>query len=132
VGVQAPQFEQRARRPSRRASAWALDAGALVREAPDVELAYRRHGCAMAQSFRVTLPDGRTGRCWLPTAEAVAIPEFGRAWAAAVLAAEAERLGAEALADALAAPGGLPLADALAAPGGLPLRRTRRPGPRGV
>jgi hypothetical protein len=109
VGVQSPQLQQRARRPSRRASAWALDARALVRESPDVEQAMRRHGYAMVQSFRVALPDGRDGRCWLPTADALAIPEFGRAWAAAALAAEARRHGAEALADALAEPGGLAL-----------------------
>jgi hypothetical protein len=49
----------------------------LVREAPDTLLAAQFAGEPMVQSFRV-----RTGRAWIPTAEAMTIPRFGREWVA--------------------------------------------------
>ena len=47
---------------------------AIERELPDTSRAHEFGGCAMVQSFRVTLQDGVAGRCWLPTAEAMEVP----------------------------------------------------------
>lgn len=89
-----------------------LDVLALKREATDTEHAYRAHGVAMVQRFAVPLPDGRVGRCWIATAEAMAIAAFGRGWIAAALAARADQVGESALIEQLAAPSGLRLSAA--------------------
>jgi hypothetical protein len=49
----------------------------LVREAPDTLLAAQFGGEPMVQSFRAG-----PGRAWIPTAEALRIPGFGREWVA--------------------------------------------------
>ena len=46
----------------------------LIREIPDVGLAARFDGEPMVQSFRV---QGRDGRVWITTREALTIPGFG-------------------------------------------------------
>jgi hypothetical protein len=50
-----------------------VDASELVREAPDTLLAQRFDGEPMVQSFRAG-----PGHAWIPTAEALTIPRFGR------------------------------------------------------
>jgi hypothetical protein len=47
----------------------------------------------MVQSFTVPLPGGGSGRAWTTTAEALAIPAFGRAWVSTRLTALADELG---------------------------------------
>ena len=69
----------------------------LVREAPDTLLAPRFAGEPMVQSFRV----GDAGRAWITTAEALAVPRFGREWMAARLSRARGRDGAPAFAAAL-------------------------------
>ena len=54
-----------------------MTATELVREAPDTLLAERFDGEPMVQSFRAG-----PGRVWIPTAEALTIPRFGREWVA--------------------------------------------------
>ena len=56
----------------------------------------------MVQSFLVPLPRGRSGRVWITTAEALAVPGFGRPWVAAQLTALREELGAREFNRALA------------------------------
>ena len=63
----------------------------------------------MVQSFRVALPGGDAGRCWLPTGEALGLRVFGRQWVAEALAARAAAVGRDALERELIAPGGLRL-----------------------
>jgi len=53
------------------------------RELPDTELAEQFEGEPMVQSFQV----GDLGRVWITTAEALAVPGFGRAWILGRLAA---------------------------------------------
>ena len=50
----------------------------LIREIPDVGLAAQFDGEPLVQSFAV----GDLGRAWITTAEALAIPAFGRQWVA--------------------------------------------------
>jgi hypothetical protein len=76
---------------------------ALIREIPDTDLAGRFDGEPMVQSFLVSLPRGRAGRVWITTAEAMAVPAFGRPWVAAELTALREALGARAFTKALVA-----------------------------
>jgi hypothetical protein len=82
---------------------------AIERELPDTSRAPEFGGCPMVQSFRVTLPDGGTGRCWLPTAVAMEVRAFGRQWVAASLNARAAAVGEARLRAELTAPGGLRL-----------------------
>lgn len=82
---------------------------ALTREIPDTDLAERFNGEPMVQSFLVSLPRGRAGRVWITTAEAFAVPGFGRVWVAAELTSLREALGARAFARALVADGGVRL-----------------------
>jgi hypothetical protein len=82
---------------------------AIERELPDTSRAPEFGGCPMVQCFRVGLDDGRTGRCWLPTAEALDVPAFGRQWVAAALNARAAAVGEARLRSELTAPGGLRL-----------------------
>ena len=60
----------------------------LVREAPDTLLAAQFDGEPMVQSFRAG-----PGRAWIPTAEAIAIPRFGRDWVAERLTELERELG---------------------------------------
>jgi hypothetical protein len=69
----------------------------LVREAPDTLLAPQFSGEPMVQSFRV----GDTGRAWITTAEALAVPAFGREWMAARLAELETEMGRRAFTAAL-------------------------------
>lgn len=57
----------------------------------------------MVQSFTVPLPGGGSGRAWITTAEALAIPAFGRAWVSARLTALADEVGEVQLSASLAA-----------------------------
>lgn len=82
----------------------------LERECPDTAVASRFGGEAMVQSFRVHLPGGGAGRCWMPTAVALATPGFSRQWVAGYLAARISLLGHDHVAAELGAPGGLRLA----------------------
>lgn len=75
---------------------------ALIREIPDTASAASFDGEPMVQSFLVSLPRGRTGRVWITTAEAMAVPGFGRPWVAAQLTSLREALGARAFQRALA------------------------------
>jgi hypothetical protein len=84
-------------------------AAAIERELPDTARAAEHDGCAMVQSFRLVLPGGATGRCWIETGEALALPVFGRRWVAATLHARAAEVGEARLCDELVAPGGLRL-----------------------
>jgi hypothetical protein len=86
-----------------------IDAAAIERELPDTARAAEHDGCAMVQSFRLVLPGGATGRCWVETGEALALPAFGRRWVAAALAARASAVGESRLCEELAAAGGLRL-----------------------
>jgi hypothetical protein len=81
----------------------------LEREHPDTTLASCFEGEPMVQSFRVLLPDGVAGRCWIPTAVAMTIPGFSQPWVAGQLAARVLLLGWTDVAEALTAPGGLRL-----------------------
>ena len=81
----------------------------IEREVVDVETARRRWGCALVQSFTVPLPDGRRGRCWLPTAVAIRRGPFGRAAVAWELNRRARRHGLAHVVDRLARPHGLAL-----------------------
>lgn len=63
----------------------AFDQLQIEREAPDAALAVARHGHPLVQSFRVPLPGGGHGRCWIPTADVMAAPGFGRVQVAAIL-----------------------------------------------
>jgi hypothetical protein len=87
----------------------AIAAAAIERELPDTGRAAEHDGCAMVQAFRVVLPGGDPGRCWVETGEALALPSFGRQWIAAALHARAAAVGADRLRDELTAPGGLRL-----------------------
>ena len=89
-----------------------LDPLALRREDPDTVRAHRAHGVAMVEAFAVPLPDGRVGRCWIPTAEALAIGAFGRGWVAAALAVRADRVGGSELIEQMGAHPGLRLSAA--------------------
>jgi hypothetical protein len=70
----------------------------LIREVPDVGLAARFDGEPLVQSFRV---QGREGRAWITTREALAIPGFGAPWVAGQLEALRASLGARAFDRAL-------------------------------
>jgi hypothetical protein len=72
----------------------------LIREVPDTALAPLFDGEPMVQSFVVA---GRPGRVWITTAEALAVPRFGRVWVAGQLEALRAALGARAFNRALAA-----------------------------
>ncbi len=74
---------------------------ALIRELPDTALAARFDGEPMVQSFTLALPRGRTGRVWITTAEALAVPGFGRAWVAARLSELRDEMGSRAFERAL-------------------------------
>ncbi len=69
----------------------------MIREVPDTDLAHRFAGEPMVQSFRV----GRSGRVWITTAEALAVPGFGRAWVAARLSELRDEMGSRAFERAL-------------------------------
>jgi hypothetical protein len=71
----------------------------LIREVPDTSLASRFDGEPMVQSFVVV---GRRGHVWITTAEALAVPGFGRVWVAAQLEALRASMGARAFNRALA------------------------------
>ena len=73
-----------------------MDASELVREAPDTLLAQRFDGEPMVQSFRAG-----PGRAWIPTAEALTIPRFGREWVAERLTQLERELGRRAFNAAL-------------------------------
>jgi hypothetical protein len=75
-----------------------VNASALVREAPDTLLSPRFAGEPMVQSFRV----GDAGRAWITTAEALAVPRFGREWVAARLTELEAEMGRAAFAAGLA------------------------------
>jgi hypothetical protein len=75
-----------------------VNAFSLVREAPDTALAPRFAGEPMVQSFRV----GDLGRAWITTAEALAVPRFGRDWMALRLTVLEAEMGRAAFAAALA------------------------------
>jgi hypothetical protein len=62
-----------------------LDVLTISREVPDTARAREFDGEAMVQSFTVPLPGGGSGRAWITTAEALAIPGFGRPWVCARL-----------------------------------------------
>jgi hypothetical protein len=83
-----------------------VDVLAIEREDPDTERAHRAYGIAMVESFVLRLPDGTHGRCWIPTAEAIAIGAFGRGWVAGALRARAARVGGPALVAELRRPSG--------------------------
>jgi hypothetical protein len=70
-----------------------LDVLTIRREDPDTARAREFDGEAMVQSFVVPLPGGGSGRAWITTAEALAIPGFGRPWVSARLAELAGELG---------------------------------------
>ena len=76
----------------------------LIREVPDVGLAAQFDGEPLVQSFRI---QGRDGRVWLTTREALAIPGFGAPWVAGQLVALQAEMGTRAFNRALA--GGLRL-----------------------
>jgi hypothetical protein len=80
-----------------------LEVLALHRVTPDTERAYRVYGVAMVETFDLPLPDGGVGRCWIPTAEAMAIGGFGRGWIASALAMRADQIGQHELIEQLAA-----------------------------
>lgn len=65
----------------------------LIREAPDTGLAAQFGGEPLVQSFRVPLSRGRWGRVWITTAEAFAVPGFGRPWVAQCLTALRAEIG---------------------------------------
>jgi hypothetical protein len=104
VSVTAPERPATASAPAR-----VVVGTAIERELPDTSRAHEFGGCSMVQSFRVTLQDGVTGRCWLPTAEAMEVRAFGRQWVAAALDARAAAVGEARLRGELTAPGGLRL-----------------------
>lgn len=87
----------------------AFDQLGIEREPPDAALAAARHGHPLVQSFRVPLPGGGHGRCWITTAEAMAAPGFGRVQVAAILNRMAARDGEDAVVAALRSPAGLRL-----------------------
>jgi len=66
---------------------------ALIREIPDTDLAPGFGGEPMVQSFLVPLPRGRSGRVWITTADALAVPGFGRPWVATRLSELRAELG---------------------------------------
>jgi hypothetical protein len=82
----------------------------IAAEDPDTGRAAEFAGHGMVQSYRVPLPDGAVGRCWIATADALAIERFGRGWVAAELNRLARTDGAAAVHARLVAPGGLRLA----------------------
>jgi hypothetical protein len=94
------------------ASRLRVDVLAIEREDPDTERSHRAHGIAMVEAFALSLPDGTQGRCWIPTAEAMAIEAFGRGWVARALRARLDRIGDQALAAELGHPSGCRLAAA--------------------
>ncbi len=71
----------------------------LTREISDTALAHRFDGEPMVQSFRV----GATGRVWITTADALAVPGFGRPWVAAQLTELRDEMGPRAFQRALRA-----------------------------
>ena len=73
----------------------------LIREIPDVGLAARFDGEPLVQSFAVPLSRDRTGRVWLTTREAFAVPGFGAPWVAGQLTALRASMGARAFERAL-------------------------------
>ena len=78
----------------------------IERGAPDTQRSYRAYGVALVETFVLPLPDGTVGRCWIPTAEAIAIEAFGRGWIASALRERSNRLGAQTVADELRRPAG--------------------------
>jgi hypothetical protein len=86
-----------------------IDVLAIEAEDPDTARAAEFGGHGMVQSYRVRLPDGATGRCWIPTSEALAIERFGRGWVAAELKRLARARGAAGVHALLVAPEGLRL-----------------------
>jgi hypothetical protein len=76
---------------------------ALIREIPDTDLAPEFGGEPMVQSFLVPLSRGRSGRVWITTADALAVPGFGRPWVASCLSALRSELGPREFNRALAA-----------------------------
>jgi len=89
-----------------------IDVLAIERELPDTERSQRAYGIAMVEAFALPLPDGTQGRCWIPTAEAMAIEAFGRAWVAQALRVHAARVGAQSLTAELRSHSGCRLAAA--------------------
>jgi hypothetical protein len=55
-----------------------IDALSITRDAPDTRLFAEFDGEPLVQSFAV----GDLGRAWITTAEALAVPAFGRQWVA--------------------------------------------------
>src|SRR5215218_2108785 len=84
-------------------------AAALTREPPDTALAARFAGEPMVQSFRVPVPGGGTGRCWISTAAALRTQRFGRASVAAALESRVATDGLEAVCAGLLSEPGLRL-----------------------
>jgi hypothetical protein len=80
-----------------------LDQLEIEREQPDTDRAAEFDGCPMVQSFLVSVDGAVVGRCWITTADALAVPAFGRGWIAARLNEQADAI------EALRAPGGLRL-----------------------
>jgi hypothetical protein len=70
----------------------------LIREVPDVGLAAEFDGEPLVQSFQI---QGRKGRVWITTREALAIPAFGAPWVAGQLAALQTQMGTRAFNRAL-------------------------------
>lgn len=70
-----------------------LDVLTICREVPDTARAREFDGEPMVQSFVVPLPGGGSGRAWITTAEALAIPGFGRPWVCARLIELAGEVG---------------------------------------
>jgi hypothetical protein len=95
--------------PAATASAATFRAAALTREPPDTALAGRFEGEPMVQSFRVPLPDGGAGRCWITTTAALRAERFGRAWVAAALERRVASDGLDAVCAELASERGLRL-----------------------
>jgi hypothetical protein len=91
------------------ASAATFPAAALTREPPSTALAGRFDGEPMVQSFRVPLPGGGAGRCWITTRAALRAERFGRAWVAAVLEDRVASDGLDAVCAELASERGLRL-----------------------
>jgi hypothetical protein len=67
-----------------------IDTLAIRRVRPDTARAGEFGGETMVQSLMVALPGGGTGRAWITTAEALAVPALGRAWVSARLTALAD------------------------------------------
>jgi hypothetical protein len=100
-----------------------IDVLTICREGPDADRAGEFGGETMVQSFVVPLPGGGNGRVWITTAEALAIPAFGRRWVAARLVALADEVGEKALVASLATGLRLRSAEETAPPAALVLAR---------